>query len=207
MALHREQAADPWPWSLPQGGRRPSRPLQPGRAEQEEVFRLRGDPGLREPPLGPSAAREGKCPRLGRAGGQQREGELLLGRRVRAGCSQSHGQGDRAFPVVAGPVMLGHVGWQRAVSTVKLGAASSAPGFVWLPTRRCVGVFLVREGPELRKCWLCRVGDCGESTGLQVTGGQRVEGDMSTCQWSRGAGSPALMSVGISAKSCVMAWT
>lgn len=50
-----------WPRLLPQGGRGPSRPVQPGRAEQEEVLRLRGDLGLREPPLGSSAAREGNA--------------------------------------------------------------------------------------------------------------------------------------------------
>lgn len=65
---------------LPQGGRCPSRPLQPGRAEQEEVLRLRGDLGLCEPPLGSAAAREGKNaqPGLGLASSHG-EGEGLLG--------------------------------------------------------------------------------------------------------------------------------
>lgn len=73
-------AADPLTPLPPQGGCRPSCPLQPGRTEQEEVLRLRGDPGLREPPLGSAAAREGKNAQPGLGLESSRgEGEVLPG--------------------------------------------------------------------------------------------------------------------------------
>lgn len=43
--------------------------------------------------------------------------------------------------------------------------------------------------------------------GWQVMGDQGMEKDMSMCQWGHGAGGPALISMGISAKTCLMART